>query len=281
MLKITLVALLFVGMTVVYAEEATIQVPFESHGLSCTFNEIAVEYHCIWQGNPPTPMSIEEIEEFKDIIHDRVIDEAIAKLEAKALEEIAIQQAILTPTEKLIQNLEEKYAKGNLRSNEIEYLKLLKALDQCYNGVGKSRQIQEFRAFDTSNAQTSLLQGHEFKGEFGKLAKAIEECKAQSILENSILNAKYDNLIGSEVLQLHHRDFVGDTVAIPFDSFRENNRSIDLSQICDNYQFSDQHKEQFGCPQEAYEGEYKNSDGYIEYESEILGKYWEFRNSNE
>ena len=280
-MKYIALVLLLIIPGVVYAEEAIIQVPFDSHGTSCYFEEIAVEYHCTWQGNPPNPMTIEELEEFKGGMHDVVIDAEIEKLEAKALEEIAIQQAILTPTEKLIQNLEEKYAKGNLRSNEIEYLKLLKALDQCYNGVGKSRQIQEFRAFDTSNAQTSLLQGHEFKGEFGKLAKAIEECKAQSILENSILNAKYDNLIGSEVLQLHHRDFVGDTVAIPFDSFRENNRSIDLSQICDNYQFSDQHKEQFGCPQEAYEGEYKNSDGYIEYESEILGKYWEFRNSNE
>jgi len=281
-MKYIALVLLLIIPGVVYAEEAIIQVPFDSHGTSCYFEEIAVEYHCTWQGNPPNPMTIEELEEFKGGMHDVVIDAEIEKLEAKALEEIAIQQAILTPTEKLIQNLEEKYAKGNLRSNEIEYLKLLKALDQCYNGVGKSRQIQEFRAFDTSNAQTSLLQGHEFKGEFGKLAKAIEECKAQSILENSILNAKYDNLLGPEVIQIHHRDFVGEAQAVPFDQLRATDNTVDTSVICDSLQQTQIYKESMGCPQEVYEGEYETkTTGYIEYESELLGKYWEFRNSNE
>lgn len=274
-----LLALLLIIPGVVYAEEVVIQVPFDSHGMSCWLDELEVEYNCTWQGTPRTPLTIEELEEFRYGIHERIIDEAIAELEAIELEKIAIEQAKLTPTEELIQRLEAKYVKGDLRTNEIEYLKLLKNLDECYNGIGKARQIQDYRAFETSTEQTSFLQGHDFTGNFGKLAKAIEECKAQSVLENN-LSAKYDNLIGPEVIQLHHRDFVGDAQAVPFAKLRATDNGVDISVICDSNQQT--YKESMGCPKEVYEGEYLNkTTGYIEYESKILGKYWEFRNSNE
>ncbi len=48
---LAIVALITIGMTgAVYAETATVEVPFESHGQSCNFDEIAIEYHCTWQG---------------------------------------------------------------------------------------------------------------------------------------------------------------------------------------------------------------------------------------
>ena len=48
---LALLALLSVGaFSAVYAETATVEVPFDSHGQSCHFDEIAVEFHCVWQG---------------------------------------------------------------------------------------------------------------------------------------------------------------------------------------------------------------------------------------
>ena len=41
-----IVALITIGMTgAVYAETATVEVPFDSHGSSCSFDELAVEFH--------------------------------------------------------------------------------------------------------------------------------------------------------------------------------------------------------------------------------------------
>ena len=48
---IALVALLSIGaFSAVYAETTTVEVPFNSHGQTCNFDEIAVEYMCVWQG---------------------------------------------------------------------------------------------------------------------------------------------------------------------------------------------------------------------------------------
>ena len=49
---LALLALLSVGaFSAVYAETATVEVPFDSHGQSCNFDELAVEFHCVWQGS--------------------------------------------------------------------------------------------------------------------------------------------------------------------------------------------------------------------------------------
>ena len=51
---LVLLALLSVGtFSAVYAETATVEVPFDSHGQSCSFDELAVEFHCVWQGMIP------------------------------------------------------------------------------------------------------------------------------------------------------------------------------------------------------------------------------------
>ena len=44
-----IVALLAIGVTFAYAEESTVQVPFDYHGQSCCL-ESATTYQCIWEG---------------------------------------------------------------------------------------------------------------------------------------------------------------------------------------------------------------------------------------
>jgi len=66
-----IVALITIGMTgAVYAETATVEVPFDSHGSSCSFDELAVEFHCVWQGMIPEP-TFESMQEIRDLISTR------------------------------------------------------------------------------------------------------------------------------------------------------------------------------------------------------------------
>ena len=65
---LALLALLSVGaFSAVYAETATVEVPFDSHGQSCSFDELAVEFHCVWQGMIPEP-TFESMQEIRDLI---------------------------------------------------------------------------------------------------------------------------------------------------------------------------------------------------------------------
>ena len=178
-MKYAILALLLLIPGVVYAEESIVQVPFDYHGQSCTFNEIAVEYQCIWQGKPD-PITIEELESFKGGLHDRLIDEAIAKLESQALEEIAIQQAILTPTERLIESLEKKYTKGDISGPDLVLLQMLYELDTCRQGMdNRTLHIQSPREFEISLADDYLYNHVSYEHKLGDLGKSIEERKGQ------------------------------------------------------------------------------------------------------
>jgi hypothetical protein len=281
-----LIVMLVVAIPFAYGEKSTVDVPFISHGQSCSFDEIAVEYHCVWQGNPPSPMTIEELEKFKGGIHDRIIDEAIAKLEADALEEIAIDKAILTPTEKLIEKLEIKYAKGDMGVSDIVLLKMLYELDTCRQGMdNRTLHIQSPREFEISLANDYLYNHVNYDNKLGDLVKAIEECKGQQFIYKASVG--YENMVGGEDdVQFDHRASLVGVQAVPFDKFTTTSSNIDMSAICDNHQFSDQHKAQAGCVV-LYDGKtaeqirleniqrFGNS-GLIGYESKVLDDYDEF-----
>ena len=269
-----------------YAEEAIIQIPFTSHGTSCNFDEIAVEYHCTWQGTTPTPMSIEELEEFKGGIHDRIIDEAIAKLEAQALEEIATQQAILTPTEKLIEKLEKEYTKGTIEGQDLVLLKMLYELDTCRQGMdNRTLHIQKPREFEISLADDYLFNhvNYDNKQKLGELVRAIEECRGQQHIYK--LSVGYEHMIGGDAdVQYDHRAQLEGIRALPFEKFTSNSYQVDMSAICDNNQFSIEHRQQFDCHIDGYltneqvnaenklSGNY-NESGVIGYNSKAMDKF--------
>ena len=60
-----IVALITIGMTgAVYAETATVEIPFDSHGSTCTFDELSVEFQCVWQGFKEV-YTLEDLENYK------------------------------------------------------------------------------------------------------------------------------------------------------------------------------------------------------------------------
>lgn len=274
------------------AEKITVDVPFDSHGFSCLLNDTVDEltYTCIFEGNIQT-FTEEDLKKFESVLTQEQIDEAIQDIKEQKLEEIRLEQSKLTHNEKTMQKLQEKYNKRMLDTDGIEYLRLLKALDQCEQGLGKSRQIQDYRSFEISTEETSFGKNHDFRGYMGKLVKAIEECKAQNTLENSTLSAQYDNIIGSEVFQRHHSDGLKGIQAVPFDKFRETSKNIDLNAICNDFRLTESHKEYLGCViqydgKSLKEWEMENekqfgTNGFIEFESKILDDYWNFRETQD
>ena len=69
----TLMAAVIIGMVAIpqaQAEESVVQVPFISHGQSCTFDELAIEYQCTWQGVRDV-FTIEDLKEFKSVLSEQ------------------------------------------------------------------------------------------------------------------------------------------------------------------------------------------------------------------
>ena len=85
--KIFLTAILMVSFPLAYAETSTVEVPFDSHGQSCWFDELAIEYHCTWQGIQEK-FTIQDLEEFRDILDETVYNEELKRLQEEALAEI-------------------------------------------------------------------------------------------------------------------------------------------------------------------------------------------------
>lgn len=274
-----------------YAETSTVEVPFESHGQSCWFDELAVEYHCTWQGIVD-PITLEELEEFKGLIADDIYQQAIDDINAETLKEIEeqkiIEQAKLTPNEQLIERLQAKYDRGVADTKDIVLLKMLKDLDTCQQGVGRSEPIQHEREFEISLAEDWKWNNVDYKNKLGKLAKAIEECRAQQHMETYTLSAQYDHFVNDkdDIWYDHRAQFEG-VQALPYDKFTETSREIDMDAICNNNQYSIEHRLQFDCyvagypTNEQIEAENKLSGNYnysggIVYGQEIFEEYYSF-----
>ena len=140
-----IVALITIGMTgTVYAENVEVVVPFTSHGQTCEFDELAVEFQCVWQGFKEV-YTMEDLKEYKELLTVERYDQEIQKLNEQALAEIAVEQAKLTPNEKTIQSIEKKLDKGTATARDSVLMNLLKELNTCKQGMDErtQRQISE------------------------------------------------------------------------------------------------------------------------------------------
>ena len=284
---IALVALLSLGLFgAVYAETTTVEVPFNSHGQTCNFDEIAVEYMCVWQGFKEV-YTLEDLEDYKELLTVERYDQEIQKLNEQALEEIAIEQAKLTPNEKTIQSIEKKLDRGTATARDSVLMNLLKELNTCKQGMDeRTSHFQTAREFEISDFQLWSVNNVKYDGVLGKLAMAIEECEAQEQVYN--LGVGYQNFdFGSKQYSLHDK-FTPDIQAIPFSQWTETNSGINKSLICDSNAHSQQYKQQFGCLM-LYDGlsaeEIKRqnevrfgTDGKIQYQSQVLDDYMNFLN---
>jgi len=288
-LALVVIILIAVGTTAyAYAEESTVQVPFISHGQSCTFDEIAVEYHCVWQGVRDV-FTIEDLKEYKSILSEQTYDRELARLTEEALAEIAIEQEKLTPLELKIQKLGDKLDRGVADTEDSVLYHLLKQLDTCTQGMDKTTAVfQSPREITMSSFDKWTYNHIEYKGEIGYIVKAIEECRAQTTLL-SVVGAGYQNMLtGDDDYQFSLQDkFTSDIQAVNYDSLLATSNAVNSSLICDSNQHSQQYKEQFGC-EVLYDGKTTEqirlenelrfgTNGMINYQSQVLDDFTEFK----
>jgi len=287
---LALLALLSVGtFSAVYAETATVEVPFDSHGQSCNFDELAVEFHCVWQGMIPDP-TFESMQEIRDLISAERYQQEIDRLNEEALASIAEEKAKLTPNELVILEIENKLARGIATATDSVYMNLLKELDTCQQGMDKqTAPFQGAREFEISEFNLWSVNNVKYDGKLGEIVMAIEECRAQHKLLK-VVGEGYSNMpTGEDDYQFSLLVEYEGIQAVEFDKFTSTTRDIDRSAICDNRQFADTQKSQFGC-EVLYDGKTVEqikaenearfgTDGKIHYQSALLGEYHEFMKS--
>ena len=288
---LALLALLSVGtFSAVYAETATVEVPFDSHGQSCSFDELAVEYHCVWQGMIPEP-TFESMKEIRDLISAERYQQEIDKLNEEALAAIAEEKAKLTPNELVILEIENKLARGIATATDSVYMNLLKELDTCQQGMDKqTAPFQAAREFEISEFNLWSVNNVKYDGELGEIVMAIEECRAQHKLLK-VVGEGYSNMpTGDDDYQFSLLVEYEGIQAVPFEEYTATSKAVDMSAICDNNAFPDTHKAQHGC-EVLYDGltmdqvKRQNevmfgTDGKIEYHSALLGEYNQYLENN-
>ena len=270
----------------VQAEKAVIEVPFESHGTSCWYDEIKIQYHCTWEGVVEV-FTLEDLQEFKDILSKKTYEQEIEKLNQKALDEIAAEKAKLTEYEKIIIEIERKLDKGIATSNDATLRNLLNELETCQQGMDqRTSHIQTAREFEISGFKHLTSNNVKIDGLLGKIAMSIQECKAQK--EVFKLSVGYESMVtGEDDIQYSlSQKYTYDVQSIPFDKFRQTTTNIDISAICDSNQHNAQYKKDFGClilydGKTAEEIKLENrkrfgDSGVIGYESELLDNYHDF-----
>ena len=284
---LALMSLLLIGtFGVTYAETSTVEVPFNSHGQTCSFDEIAVEYMCVWQGFKEV-YTLEDLKDYKELLTVERYDQEIQKLNEQALEEIAIEQAKLTPNEKTIQKIEEKLNRGVATATDSVHMNLLKQLDTCKQGMdANTAPFQTAREVTKSSFDKWSYNNIDYSGQVLEIVLAIEECKAQIHIFKA--GVGYQNFpTGDDDHQFSLMDvYTPDVQAIPFDQYQRTTFDIDMSLICDSNAHGKQYKEQFGCEM-LYDGktvaeiERENelrfgTSGMIGYQSELLDNYHGF-----
>ena len=255
-----------------YAEESITQVPFDSVGKSCWYDEPQYEYHCTWQGYI-VPFTVEDLEEFKDVLSEEVYQEEFDRLTAE-LNPVVIPQ--LTEDEKTIQKLESKLIEGTMTTPDAVLLQMLRELDECQQGLGNSSAIQTERTFVISQYEHLKVFNVDVEGQFGELSMAIEECKAQQILEHQILTVAYLHFEEADRAgNFQHYESLQGVSAIPYDHFTSAGRSVDISVICNGHAYPQSYKDTMGCPPIVYDSfnPYSEGNGFISYYSPIIEEY--------
>ena len=288
---LALMSLLLIGtFSVTYAETATVEVPFDSHGQSCSFDELAVEFHCVWQGMIPEP-TFESMQETRDLISAERYQQEIDRLNEEALAAIAEEKAKLTPNELVILEIENKLARGIATATDSVYMNLLKELDTCQQGMDRqTAPFQNAREFEISEFNLWSVNNVKYDGKLGEIVMAIEECRAQHKLLQ-VVGEGYSNMpTGEADYQFSLLVEYEGIQAVPFEEYTATSKAVDMSAICDSNAFPDTHKAQHGCLV-LYDGKTLEqiqaendarfgADGKIHYQSALLGKYHDYLNNN-
>tara|TARA_R110000796_G_scaffold50451_7_gene119302 strand:+ start:940 stop:1941 length:1002 start_codon:yes stop_codon:yes gene_type:complete len=271
---------------VAFAERSVVEVPFDSHGQSCWFDEIAVEYHCTWQGYQEV-FTIEDLMKYKSLLSEQRFNEEIKQLNESALAAIAVEQAKLSPNELKIQEFERLLDMGIATAQQSVHMNLLKNLDTCEQGMdANTAPFQTAREITKSSFDKWQFNNIEYTGQVLDIVLAIEECKAQTHIFKA--GVGYQNFpTGADDYQFSLQDkYTPDIQAVDYDTLLATDSGINKSLICDSNQHSQQYKKQFGCLM-LYDGMDAESiklenekrfgtDGKINYQSLVLDDYMDF-----
>jgi hypothetical protein len=277
---IALVALLAIGVTFAYAEESTVQVPFDYHGQSCWL-ESSTTYQCVWEG-VIVPFSIEDLEQYHDVLTPEQYAEELAKL--TAVPEVVEPVVKLTPLEQKVQVLQDKLDRGVAEVDDSVLYHLLTQLDTCQQGMdSRTAPFQNAREFTISEYTQWNVNHVEYKQEIGELVKAIEECEAQHVLAYQVVGAGYMGMpTGDDDVQYSLLTELEGVQALDFELYNKNSKRIDMNGICNNNQYTWSNKIMMGCEDtRIYDGTtHKGTSGKIQYFSQIMGDYNEYLQNN-
>jgi len=262
-----------------YAEKVEIDIPFESHGYSCSLVDSTEEltYTCIFQGNIQT-FTLEDLKKFEAILTQEEINQAIETIEKLELEKI--QEESITENDRLILHLEQKTMSNYYTTEELVLLHMLYELEMCYQGLGRSAVTQDYREFEISNYINYKNNHVEIKvgQKLGDLAMNMEECYAQQKLENMVFSEQYNNMVvGENDITFSLLDHYQGLQAVPYDKLKSTDNKIDMSAICDSNQHSRQYKDLMNCPKPQYDGyTLDKTNGVVTYYSSTLEKHGNF-----
>jgi len=254
-----------------YGETATIQVPFDSHGTSCWYDESVILYHCTWQGEREIS-TIEDLEQFKEYLSEETYQEELARLSEPIVVEIIPE---LTDDERTIQKLELKLEKGIMKTPDAVLLQMLRSLDECQQGLDNSSAIQKERIFVISQYEHLDLFNVQATGQLGELSLAMEECRAQQVLEHQILTPAYKHFEDADRAgNFQHLESLKGISAIPYEQYTKSDFKVDTNVICDSHAYPQSYKDTMGCPPIQYDGfTYPEGNGFISYYSPIIEEY--------
>ncbi len=292
--SIVAIALLMVSLPFAFAEQATIDVPFKSHGLSCTFDEVAVEYHCVWQGSP-SPMTLEELEEFEDVLTPEEYEEAVEELSKEPVVEPTIEVPVKEQTivEKELERLIELcHGSSGCTYADEEVMKSLRTMnDVCELGIEEGLPIQTYRTFelptntpDTKFKSINLGNYHVLKD----IMLKIEECSSWNEYRAKYLAQYLDIVVDTWTgEELHHSNHATESsyeydpyFKAPVNPLDEHN--IASQAICDHVLYSEKYKRQMGCPPTVfYEGDPSLAPEMKDYGNNLIWKqYQQFQNGD-
>ena len=252
-LGIIVAAVFAIGISNVYAERSTIEVPFDYHGTSCTFDQEQATYTCIWQGSTET-ITKKGIQDAGEIPPEQLAEES------KAAHELAIEDKVdvkLTEAERLIERIQDKITRGTASDADLELYRVLKEVQtKCYFGIEEGRLIQKFQEFDLpdtdtdNNPQTNLS----FKTNVAlkKIYLLLEACEAWDIYKVEQLGAEYINKIDDDSTSQGHHSDAAEGI-IPFSTHEltpadyENSRAQAQDTICGHSYYSKEFKQNNGC----------------------------------
>jgi hypothetical protein len=228
------------------------------------------------------PFSIEDLEQYHDVLTPEQYAEELAKL--TAVPEVVEPVVKLTPLEQKVQVLQDKLDRGVAEVDDSVLYHLLTQLDTCQQGMdSRTAPFQNAREFTISEYTQWNVNHVEYKQEIGELVKAIEECEAQYVLAYQVVGAGYMGMpTGDDDVQYSLLTELEGVQALDFELYNKNSKRIDMNGICNNNQYTWSNKIMMGCEDtRIYDGTtHKGTSGKIQYFSQIMGDYNEYLQNN-